>query len=344
MKRSGWAAAVITVIACTGALVTGLPAQAAPPIGSARALLSAGAVLTVTYPLNYLPSSSDCLKTSTGNQTMVSADGSQALVLQTDGNLALYSVAPTSPASAAPAGDSPVGRTYTVVGSTKWASGTTGSGNKLCYQTDGNLVIYNAAGAALWHTHTNGTLQSAAVPGALVFGSGSIKLTSPKGTTNLPSFTGTFWSSAYSNYSNTSPSSLPAGTLLGPGQELRSPDRTHRLVYQADGNLVLYNAAGTATWYTGTNGTSLGFVGVRALDTTSAGAFYGIGYQFAMYPLNTQASTVWTAGGNSNWNTNGNNADLTAAATLDLQNDGNLVLHIASPTVQAIWSTNTPGT
>jgi hypothetical protein len=344
MNNRGWVAAAIAVIACASAIGSGSPALAAAPIGAVHASIGAGSVLTVTYPLNFLPASNDCLSAASGNQTMVSADGSQALVMQTDGNLVLYAVTPTSPASSTPAGDSPVGRTYTVAGSAKWASSTSGAGDKLCYQTDGNLVIYNSAGTVLWYTHTNGTLQHVAIPAALVFGNGSIKLTAQAGTTALPSYTGAFWSSSYTNWTNTALSILPAGTLLGPGQELRSPDRSHRLVYQTDGNLVLYNAAGTATWNTGTNGTSLGFVGLRALDTTSPGAFYGVGYQFAIYPFNTQATTTWVGGGNSTWNTNGNNADLTAAATLELQNDGNLVLYVANSTKQAIWASNTAGT
>ena len=38
-----------------------------------------------------------------------------------------------------------------------WASGTAGNaGAELVVQNDGNVVVYSAAGAALWATGTNG--------------------------------------------------------------------------------------------------------------------------------------------------------------------------------------------
>lgn len=41
---------------------------------------------------------------------------------------------------------------------------------------------------------------------------------------------------------------------LNPGDALFSEDESHRLIYQGDGNLVLYDSAGAALWSTGTNG------------------------------------------------------------------------------------------
>ena len=47
--------------------------------------------------------------------------------------------------------------TYGPNSSTVWASYTQGKGGTFCVmQNDGNLVIYNASGAAIWHTHTGG--------------------------------------------------------------------------------------------------------------------------------------------------------------------------------------------
>jgi hypothetical protein len=37
-----------------------------------------------------------------------------------------------------------------------WSSGTGGKGARLSLQDDGNMVIYNASGAAIWATHTSG--------------------------------------------------------------------------------------------------------------------------------------------------------------------------------------------
>jgi hypothetical protein len=37
-----------------------------------------------------------------------------------------------------------------------WSSGTGGKGARLSLQDDGNVVIYNASGTAIWATHTSG--------------------------------------------------------------------------------------------------------------------------------------------------------------------------------------------
>jgi pimeloyl-ACP methyl ester carboxylesterase len=55
-----------------------------------------------------------------------------------------------------------------------------------------------------------------------------------------------------------SPTVLVAGQSLMPGQEVRSPDARYRLVYQPDGNLVLYRNDGAPAWSSGTYGQSAG--------------------------------------------------------------------------------------
>jgi hypothetical protein len=51
---------------------------------------------------------------------------------------------------------------------------------------------------------------------------------------------------------------LAAGAQLAPDGAVTSSDGTHRLVYQLDGNLVLYRLSGGAVFNTGTQGTSPG--------------------------------------------------------------------------------------
>ena len=54
-------------------------------------------------------------------------------------------------------------------------------------------------------------------------------------------------------------SRLNQGQELSPGQSLYSPNRKYRLIYQSDGNLVLYrNADEFALWSTKTHGQSAG--------------------------------------------------------------------------------------
>ena len=67
-----------------------------------------------------------------------SPSGQYTLVMQTDGNLVIYT-----------SGGKPV-----------WASNTNGTGNNntLVMQTDGNLVIYTSGGKPVWASNTAGTV------------------------------------------------------------------------------------------------------------------------------------------------------------------------------------------
>jgi hypothetical protein len=60
--------------------------------------------------------------------------GNSRLVMQGDGNLVIYKKGTNT---------------------AKWATGTSGSGNWLKFQTDGNLVVYTAGGVAKWASGTN---------------------------------------------------------------------------------------------------------------------------------------------------------------------------------------------
>ncbi len=56
---------------------------------------------------------------------------------------------------------------------------------------------------------------------------------------------------------------LAVGAQLQPDQSLTTSDGTHRLVYQLDGNLVLYRTSGGAVWSSGTAGTAPGFAAMQ---------------------------------------------------------------------------------
>src|SRR5262249_48762841 len=57
---------------------------------------------------------------------------------------------------------------------------------------------------------------------------------------------------------------LGSGQSLGPGDSLTSPSGAFTLVYQTDGNLVVYQQDGTPIWWTGTDGTDPGAVTLQA--------------------------------------------------------------------------------
>lgn len=106
---------------------------------------------------------------------------------------------------------------------------------------------------------------------------------------------------------------------LAPGSSMRSLSQRYRLIYQTDGNLVLYDDTGSrgALWSTGTSGTSAGQMVVQSDGNV----------------------VLYNATGEALWNseTPGN-----PGAFLLVQDDGNLVLY-SNTTGQALWSTGTGG-
>ena len=104
-----------------------------------------------------------------GTPTQVSSNGNAQLIFQTDGNLVLYKILRDGTAKAAWA-TSTVGRAkggeatlqssdgnFVVTntsGKAMWASGTVGVGHTVVMQTDCNLVILNEFGKPTWATGT----------------------------------------------------------------------------------------------------------------------------------------------------------------------------------------------
>jgi len=102
------------------------------------------------------------------------------------------------------------------------------------------------------------------------------------------------------------------GDFLLPGQSRQSADGRFRLVYQVDGNLVLYQGS-NPLWASATYGTTLGFVAMQADGN------------FVVYD-STRA--VWAS---DTWGHPG--------AFLVVQDDGNTVIY--SPGSSPLWATNT---
>lgn len=103
---------------------------------------------------------------------------------------------------------------------------------------------------------------------------------------------------------------LNAGGRLVAGQAIVSANGRYRLVYQGDGNLVLYDlTTGAAPWFTGTSGAP----GQAVLQGDGNLVVYSAGN-----------AALWFSG------TAGN-----SGSYLALQNDGNLVLY--SPSGAALW-------
>jgi len=133
-----------------------------------------------------------------------------------------------------------------------WAPDTEEPGNNhLVMQTDGNLVLYNRSNHPIWATGTE-----------KAFGTTTITLQNT-GELTMQNSSGVVWSSWYGIVGDP-PATLSANQNLYPGQELFAADDEYRLAMQADGNLVIYNYLGQATWSSGTNGQNIAYLTMQS--------------------------------------------------------------------------------
>jgi hypothetical protein len=109
---------------------------------------------------------------------------------------------------------------------------------------------------------------------------------------------------------------LESGQVLLVNESLTSTDGRFTLVYQADGNLVLYQGMSSALWSSKTSGKSVGQVAMQGDGNL-------VIYDAAQQP-------VWFS------STAGN-----PGASLRVQDDGNAVIY--TPELVAVWSTHTAG-
>jgi hypothetical protein len=205
------------------------------------------------------------------------------LSMQSDGNLVLYS-------DSMPA----------------WHTNTGGTrANHLIMQTDGNLVLYDPSNIPLWFSGTSGNANSRAVlqsdGNLVVYNSGGAPVWS-SGTNHIPSF------------SNTVLHALGGGVLL-PLQSLQWADRSHKLVMQSDGNLVLY-ANGQPAWTSFTQGNP----GAKAVMQSDG--------NLVIYNKNQQP--VWATFTHNN-----------PGSRIVLQDDGNIVIYNAGNV--PVWQSYTRG-
>jgi hypothetical protein len=104
---------------------------------------------------------------------------------------------------------------------------------------------------------------------------------------------------------------LPAGGQLGTGDRLVSPNGSHVLVLQGDGNAVVYAPGGRAIWSTQTNGRGTGVLRMQADGNLVA--------------YSRSGAPVWSS-----------RTEHFRGSELRMQDDGNLVLY--RPGNRAVWS------
>ncbi len=223
-------------------------------------------------------------ETLTSGQYLLSPDLHNVFAMQTDGNVVLYND-----------------------GTPSWNSGTHGYRiSELIMQGDGNLVLYGTDGVADWSSGTAGN------PGAyfVLQTDGSAIIYSQSGTA--------LWSSGINGIPNGLDyvaHSISSTSILFPGQLLSTANRNYQMIFQDDGNLVVYYQ-GQPLWSSGTAGKPS-----AELDMQSDG-------NLVIYASNGQP--LWssdTAGRGS--------------SRLIMQDDGNLVIYNQSN--GATWSSGTNG-
>ncbi len=128
-----------------------------------------------------------------------------------------------------------------VSGDEVWHSAVVANrGKRLSFLSDGNLVIYDALDHAVWTSRTAARgVTALQLDGCAIALRASGETKWSRGGAACPS----------GDLTNTPAWSLPTSGNL---TLLRTPES--RLVWQADGNLVLYTASGVATWASNTSG------------------------------------------------------------------------------------------
>src|SRR5262249_20924649 len=152
---------------------------------------------------------------------------------------------------------------YDATGAPLWSSGTTGRAPGVAVmQDDGNFVVYDASGTAIWSTGTAGHAgASLAVQsdGKLVgYDASGDALHATRTARRAGAGEPAGGDRGHPDLPVSPVSSPRPGRSLHSNESITSPDGRYRLIYQTDGNLVLYDSNGAARWSSGTVGSTPG--------------------------------------------------------------------------------------
>lgn len=256
-------------------------------------------------------------------QYMQSTDNKLKLIMQDDGNLVLYNMTnnaalwatSTYGSDAAYAVLQPDGNFMLCNNNqyTLWATGTVNHpGSRLALQNDGNMVLYDGS-APTWASDTYGWVKSGTSQPPARMGDndrrpGNGQRDGIRGNDNAPAARGD------EDRRPANSNQLLSGKKLNKGQFITSDDKRLKLVFQEDGNMVLYNqSTNQPLWYTATAGTDASYAIMQADGN------------FVIYT--NYNKPLWASG------TAGN-----GGAFLVVQNDGNMALYQGT---NAVWATGT---
>ena len=183
-----------------------------------KKLLCAIAASLMLFTLSAEAKSVDSGQTMVPNQRVYSDNGQYFLVLQSDGNLVFYGA-----------------------GGPLWASNTVGSGaTQAMMQPNGVFVLYRPGGAVVWQLNTGwgGSFLNVQNDGNLVFY--RFKPVWDSHTSDV------------SSMQNLAPVMFWPPAHIAPGNSYTLGQ--YFLIFQTDGNLVLYKNGSQAIWSSGTAG------------------------------------------------------------------------------------------
>ena len=146
---------------------------------------------------------------------LVSADGTQTLVVQPDGMLALFGAEPDP----------------------RWVSGPAVPGSSLVVAESGDVALTAPDGTVSWRPDAPATVGSRLV----LQDDGDLVVLDPQG------------SQVWESGTAVRPSILPSGGVLEPGDALSSPDGRQTLLVLDDGDVALLGPDATTRWSTGTD-------------------------------------------------------------------------------------------
>ena len=219
---------------------------------------------------------------------------------------------------------------YDAAGAALWASGSSGtSGAELHLQADGNVVLYNGAGLPLWQSSTNHPVEYNLLAGELSLSPPQI----------LHSWNRKLEMQADCDLVLFSFENALTGGILwrsdtaGFGSHCRAD-------FQADGNFVVYDEFNTPGWASGTSGTSGGVL--RLQEDGNLVVYNGAGEPLWSANSNIPAEFSWDAG---QFSLLAGQYVQSQNRKLILQSDCNLVLLNVSNAIVGgpLWHSDTAG-
>ncbi|MEU0559276.1 hypothetical protein [Dactylosporangium sp. NPDC006015] len=197
-----------------------------------------------------------------------------ALIMQTDGNLAIYNrdggVVWSSGTNGWPGalaqlqtGGNFVIWPYLNAVNPSWTTGTSSTGNQLRFSPNGTLTVTNAAGTQIWTTTNVFTAGMTLQPGTQYYaqnGYYTLLMQSDGNLVEYNRFGQPLWASNTAGYPGATATMQGDGNFViyQAGRPLWATGTNGRggtmFAFQGDGNLVVYTAAGAAIWASNTAG------------------------------------------------------------------------------------------